>query len=82
MKTASMDTPTSRAQFERKMSILLETVKGGRLKIASHINVDGLLRVRYLPNGRTDLLSIDEQARLMANMMGQFLQATDGDRST
>jgi hypothetical protein len=34
--------------------------------------VDGLTRVRYLPNGRIDFLSVDESARLTANMMNDF----------
>ncbi len=41
----------------------------GRIRISVDIRMDGLLRVRSLPNGRVDLLSIDEQARSQANMM-------------
>jgi hypothetical protein len=34
--------------------------------------LEGLARVRYLPNGRIDFLSVDESARLQANMTAQF----------
>lgn len=37
-------------------------------------SLDGLTRVRYLPNGRIDFLSVDESARLLANMMNHFDQ--------
>ena len=34
--------------------------------------MDSLLRVRRLPNGRIDFLSVDEMARLDANTIGHF----------
>jgi hypothetical protein len=34
--------------------------------------LDGLLRVRFLPNGRIDFLSVNEMVRLQANMTSQF----------
>jgi hypothetical protein len=34
----------------------------------SRFDTDGILRVRHLPNGRVDMLSIDESTRLIANM--------------
>ncbi|MNO03522.1 hypothetical protein D3C81_2242530 [compost metagenome] len=37
---------------------------------------ESLLKVRCLPNGRIDLLSIDESARLHANMMYQMRNFT------
>jgi hypothetical protein len=36
------------------------------------IPVDGLLRVRALPNGRIDLLSIDEGTCLIANTIADM----------
>lgn len=33
---------------------------------------ESFLRLRLLPNGRLDFLSVDEHARLQANMMIQF----------
>jgi hypothetical protein len=43
--------------------------------------IDGLLRVRYLPNGRTDLLSIDEGTRLTANMCARMDGQADALKS-
>ncbi len=34
--------------------------------------MDSILRVRNLPNGRIDFLSVDEMARLDANTTGHF----------
>jgi hypothetical protein len=63
--------PTSREEMERNMFVLAEVIKDGRLRIPSHLShsVEGLARVRRLPNRRIDLLSISEMARLQANMM-------------
>jgi len=36
--------------------------------------MDSLMRVRYLPNGRIDFLSVDEMARLNANTSGHFTE--------
>jgi len=36
--------------------------------------MDSILRVRYLPNGRVDFLSVDEMARLNANTTGHFTE--------
>jgi hypothetical protein len=37
----------------------------------SHV-MDSLNKVKMLPNGRIDLLTINESARLQANMMNNF----------
>lgn len=55
----------SREEYERNMFLLKEQ----NIKFASHLkrNINSLGRVRYLPNKRIDLLSIDEKARCLAN---------------
>lgn len=70
----SMKTPRTRAEFERNFHLLKQKMKDGKLHFSKDIRYlyDGLLRVRFLPNGRIDFLSIDEFARLHANMMNQF----------
>lgn len=75
MKTTRMATPTSRAEFERNLFLLAEKMAQGKFSIARGLGIDGLLRVRHLPNGRVDLLSIDEATRLKANMMNQMLES-------
>ncbi|WP_164002025.1 AVAST type 1 anti-phage system protein Avs1c [Pyxidicoccus caerfyrddinensis] len=64
--------PFSRASFERNLFIYSESMKQGRIFFHQDISMDGLLRVRMLPNGRIDLLSIDEMTRLNANMHAEM----------
>jgi hypothetical protein len=70
----NMNTPRTRAEFERNFNLLHRQIKDGRFHIAQGLlrSLDGLTRVRFLPNGRIDFLSVDETARLQANMMNQF----------
>ncbi len=80
--------PLTRAQFERRLQLLREALRGGRLHFASGLShsIDGIRRVRFLPNHRIDLLTVDEMTRLNANMMAEFgnpqsfpPRGTDGD---
>jgi hypothetical protein len=67
----TMKTPMTRAEFERRFHLLREQIRHGRFHVAQGISL-GIEKVRYLPNGRVDFLSVDESARLQANMMTQF----------
>lgn len=65
----TMQTPSTRAEFEERMNYAREQVKNGKMHFSKGLRgPDSLLNVRYLPNRRIDLLSIDEMARLNANM--------------
>lgn len=66
-----MKTPTTRAEFERNFNLLHRMIEEGLFHVPYDYPMDSLLRVRYLPNGRIDFLSVDERARLNANMMAQ-----------
>jgi hypothetical protein len=44
-------------------------MKQGKFYVGPNISMEGILKVRKLPNGRIDFLSVNEQARLNANMM-------------
>ncbi len=70
----NMKAPRTRAEFERNFHLLRRQLEDGNLHFAQELSrtLDGLLRVRFLPNGRIDFLSVDEMARLQANMMNQF----------
>lgn len=68
----SMQQPMTRAEFERNFHLLMERMQNGRISFADQGMTLGLLKVRCLPNGRIDLLSINESARSMANTMEQF----------
>jgi len=69
-----MDTPRTRAEFERNFQLLAQQIKDGKFFVQEGLSrsIAGITRVRFLPNGRTDFLSVDESARLQANMMNQF----------
>lgn len=70
--------PRSRLEFERHANILRESLRDKRLQFAPHLRgaMMSVNRVRNLPNGRLDLLSIDESARnqmnTLAHMMATF----------
>ena len=70
----SMNVPRTRAEFERNFHLLHRQIEDGKFHVAQGLShsLDGLARVRFLPNGRIDFLSVDESARLQANMMNQF----------
>jgi hypothetical protein len=67
--------PSSRIRFERNLNLLAEAYNHGRFDVASGLSrtFDSLRRVRYLPNHRIDLLTVDESTRLSANMMTRLL---------
>lgn len=67
----TMQTPTTRAEFERRFHLLREQMRKGKFLIARGMST-GLEKVRFLPNSRIDFLSVNETARLQANMMVQF----------
>ena len=70
----NMNTPRTRTEFERNFHLLHQQIEDGKFHIPHNLSrsMDGLARVRFLPNGRIDFLSVDESARLSANMMNQF----------
>jgi len=64
-----MNTPETREEFERRLHQVVEQARQNQLHIGVKIAQQGLLRMRYLPNGRIDMLSVDEVTRLQANTM-------------
>ena len=66
-----MQAPNTRAEFERNFHLFHRMFEAGRIRFSSQVvrTPEGLARVRVLPNGRLDFLSVDETARLQANMM-------------
>ncbi|UXH80099.1 AVAST type 1 anti-phage system protein Avs1c [Roseateles amylovorans] len=68
-----MQTPLTRAQFEERLNYARELLKNGLMHFSKGLRgPESLANVRYLPNRRIDLLSIDEMARLNANMAYQM----------
>lgn len=62
----------TRAEFELRFHHLREAFRSDRMRGIPPNMAESLLRLRLLPNGRLDFLSVDETARLQANMMLQF----------
>lgn len=62
--------PHTRSAFERVMHLTYEMNINGQLHLTPGTGERGLGKVRYLPNSRIDLLTINESARLIANMVG------------
>lgn len=74
MDIQSMHTPDNREEFERRFNILYHQVVSGKMYFGPQAEkaVEGLLKLRKMKNGRLDMLTIDESARLQANMAVQF----------
>lgn len=72
MNMGPMDTPTTRGEFEYRFHLLSHTIQEDKFHVNQGISLQGLHNVRHLPNGRIDFLSVNESARLMANMMCHF----------
>lgn len=68
------ETPSSRLKFERNLNFLAEALHQKRFFVRSGLThtIEGIRRVRYLPNRRVDLLTVDESTRLNANMIARF----------
>lgn len=69
MNFETYDTPETRSEFELRFHYLHNIMKQGKFHVNANISMEGTLKVRKLPNGRIDFLSVNEQARLNANMM-------------
>jgi hypothetical protein len=66
-----MQPPMTRAEFEHRFHLLKEQIRRGQMHFASG-TTSGIEKIRFLPNGRIDFLSVNESARLQANMQLQF----------
>ena len=81
MKMVNMQTPNTREEFENRMNRLHYSIVNGKMFFSSDLQqmpIEELLHLRSMPNGRLDLLTVDESARLNANMMVQFDGVLDG----
>jgi len=71
MKFESMKSvPKNREEFERNFNIFKESNIKVPINRENHFSrlIKGITYVRLLPNGRIDFATVDESARLMANM--------------
>ena len=65
---------SSRKEFEHNMHLLKERAEKGQIHItkSSIRSIKGIMNARYAPNQRINLHTINEIARLMANMVTQM----------
>ncbi|MGZ0077494.1 AVAST type 1 anti-phage system protein Avs1c [Methylomonas sp. YC3] len=70
----SMNTPRTRAEFERRFHLLKEQMKQEKIHFSASaaLGIDGILKVRLLPNERIDFLSVNESVRCLVNTSVQF----------
>ena len=61
----------SRVEFERHLNLLGEALREGKMHIADGLqnSVKGITKVRYSPNKRINLSTVNEMARTMAMMV-------------
>ncbi len=71
----------SRVEFERHLNLLGELMEQGRISIAEGLrnSVDGITKVRYSPNNRIDLNTVNEMARSMAMMVANQKDSEEND---
>lgn len=72
---AFFEAPVTRADFEERIGFLFDLCNTDRMQFGPGVGgeaIESLRRVRKLPNGRIDLLSIDELARVQANTAHQM----------
>lgn len=63
----------SRSQYERNLHCLTEAVMNQKIRLHPNIMnkmMKNILKARYSPNNRIDLLTINQTIRMMANMVG------------
>lgn len=72
----SMKPPATREEFEERVNLARELLIIGKMDPQG---MDGMANVRFLPNGRIDMLSIDESTRLIANQMHMMHTTDFGD---
>lgn len=74
MAFQNMQNPINRREYEHSFHVLTEQMHQGKVKISSHLihSIDGLKRVRLLPNNRINFLTIDEMARNLANSIAHM----------
>lgn len=75
MDLVKMERPNTREEFENRINRLHYSIVNRKMLFCNGVNqmsIEELIRMRNMPNGRIDLLTVDESARLSANMMVQF----------
>ncbi len=78
-KMTYIKTPRNRLEFERNFNLFAEKMYQGKVRFGQNVPhaIDSIKKIKKLPNGRIDLLTINESARLQANMMNNVPAMTN-----
>ncbi|WP_433863826.1 hypothetical protein [Sphingobacterium thalpophilum] len=68
---ANENLPENRLMFEHNLYLVVEMAMNSRLHFSKRAQNHGLDKVRRLPNGRLDLHTINESARVIMNMFSR-----------
>ncbi len=68
--------PNSRKEFEYNMFFLKEKLENNQIVFNEFVarSMKGISNVKFAPNRRVNFHTVDEMARLIANMMTQMSQ--------
>lgn len=69
--------PDHRTLFEHHLYLVNELNRLGRLRLRKGMENPGIDKVRSLPNGRIDLHTINEGARIMMNICANMEEMDD-----
>ena len=61
--------PQSRVEFEHHLNLLKEKLKGDTIKFSNNMvhSLEGIKKVRFSPNRRINLMTVNETVRLLGN---------------
>lgn len=64
----------TRKDFERNFHLLQERMLNGQMQFSNNVQkgIESLKKIKYLPNGRIDFLTVDESARCLVNTVMYF----------
>lgn len=79
MNVNPMKIPYTRREIERRFNLLEVAIRNNKMIFSSECMgvTNSLSKVMRMENGRLDLLTVDEAARLQANMMVNVLEEDD-----
>jgi hypothetical protein len=66
-----------REDFERNIHMLIEATKSGKFHPGKGKTAKNIFKLRRLPNGRVNFLTVDESTRTAANLIAMRSQTAE-----